>query len=152
MQIRGKILTITGIVLMFGYFIRDSLKAPYDPTQVVMIGNDTLGRDWGAMAEQLAKDRMPQSSEEGEGLESMSDSAGILKSISSESYDDPLSRQKFNQENYATIESPDGREIIIGYNRPEEQQAEQDKEDFDNGRYKSRHQLEASEPEMKYRY
>ena len=34
MQIRGKILTIAGIVLMFGYFIKDSLRDPYDPTHL----------------------------------------------------------------------------------------------------------------------
>ena len=53
MQIKGKILTIAGIVLIFGYFISESFKDTTDPTQVVMIGNDTLGRDWGALADQI---------------------------------------------------------------------------------------------------
>src|SRR4051812_33147086 len=49
--------TLAGIVLIFGYFIRESFVMPssLDPTQVVMVGNDTLGRDWGAMAD--ARDR-----------------------------------------------------------------------------------------------
>ena len=99
MQIKGKILTIAGIVLIFGYFISESFKDTTDPTQVVMIDPSL----------------------------------------------DPYNRQKFDQSNYSTIESPDGREIITGYSRPEEQVAD------DEDRYKSRHQQELEEPQMIYR-
>ena len=159
MQIRGKILTIAGIILMFGYFIKDSLNS-YDPTQVVMIGNDTLGRDWGALAEQVAKDKMQQSSDEDgvalQTIESDSKVGTISKSsdkgasINSETEPDPFTRQKFNQNNYSSIESPDGREIITGYDRPEDPGDEYDPNN-DSRRYKTRHQIETEEPEMKYR-
>ena len=34
MQIKGKIFTIAGIVLIFGYFISESFKDPSDPAQL----------------------------------------------------------------------------------------------------------------------
>lgn len=157
MQIRGKILTIAGIIILFGYFIKDSLKDPYDPTQVVMIGNDTLGRDWGAMAEQVAKDKMQQglqnsdetASEDG-GTGTVSKSSDKVASINSETESDPFTRQKFNQSNFSSIESPDGREIITGYDRPEDPGDQYDPNN-DSRRFQTRHQKEISEPEMKYR-
>lgn len=56
MQIKGKILTIAGIVVIFGYFIWESLQDPdfSDPNAIIMVGADTLGRDWGAIANQQA--------------------------------------------------------------------------------------------------
>ena len=156
MQIRGKIFTIIGIVLLFGFLIKDSLKAPYDPTQVVLIGNDTLGRDWGALAEQLAREQMLQQASSniqesyGTGTSTMYygvDSNGVYSSNSMQQ--DPFTRQKLNQDDYSSIESPDGREIITGYNRPEDQQEEEDQ--TSNRRFRTRHQREIGEPEMKYR-
>ncbi|MFN8261253.1 MAG: hypothetical protein U0T69_10780 [Chitinophagales bacterium] len=156
MQIRGKIFTIIGIVLLFGFLIKDSLKAPYDPTQVVLIGNDTLGRDWGALAEQLAREQMLQQASSniqesyGTGTSTMYygvDSNGVYSANSMQQ--DPFTRQKLNQDDYSSIESPDGREIITGYNRPEDQQEEEDQ--TSNRRFRTRHQREIGEPEMKYR-
>lgn len=160
MQIRGKIFTIIGIVLIFGYFIQDSFKDPYDPTQVVMIGNDTLGRDWGAIAERVAYEKMLIQSQNsvaespslhatqqlnqnpyGYGLDSNGAFTGI---------DDPYKRQKFNQENYGTIESSDGREIVIDYSRMEETENENNEEN-NQRKIRTRHQKELGEPEMKYR-
>ena len=113
MQIKGKILTIAGIIMIFGYFISESFKDPSDPTQVVMVGNDTLGRDWGAMAEQIEREKMQQQNggvEEGIEVLSgeMDESANTSLLDPSQ---DPLNRQKLDQNNYYSIESPDGREI-----------------------------------------
>jgi hypothetical protein len=147
MQIKGKIFTIAGIVLIFGYFISESFKDPSDPTQVVMVGNDTLGRDWGAMAEQIEREKMQQQNggvEEGiEALSGEMDESANTSLL--DPSQDPLNRQKLDQNNYYSIESPDGREIITGYSRPEEQVAD------DEDRYKSRHQQELEEPQMIYR-
>ncbi len=156
MQIRGKIFTITGIVLLFGYFIKDSLKDPYDPTQVVMIGNDTLGRDWGAMAEQ-AISKTQQSQNDDNTIKSISseNESDSLASIASSN--DPYGRQKFNQDNYSSILSPDGREIITGYARPEEAESEDNEENGNiPNRIQTRHQKEkykkqVEEPDMIYR-
>lgn len=150
MQIKGKILTIAGIVLIFGYFILDSFKSPQDATQVVMVGNDTLGKDWGALADQIERGKMQQeqvNNDGGTGTGNMSISSQNSKETNSlQNQDvDPFSREKFNKDNYSSIESPDGREIITDYSRQEQQ--EQD----ENDRYKSRHQKERSpleEPEM----
>ncbi len=162
MQIKGKIFTIAGIVLLFGYFIKDSFKDPYDPTQVVMIGNDTLGRDWGAMAEQVANAGKNLNSEgEVSSVNSNSDVASVNSEKTAKEKDaellktqqDPFNKQKLNKDNYSSIQSPDGREIITGYNRPEDP-ANNDDDDADpnNIKFKSRHQIEAGEePEMKYR-
>ncbi len=152
MQIKGKILTIAGIVLIFGYFILDSFKSPQDPTQVVMIGNDTLGKDWGAMAEQIAQEKMLQQPQDagmaGNTSGGWPGSENNTKEMNTllDPNEDPYNKPKFNQDNYSSIESPDGREIITGYSRPEGQE-EEDEED----RYKSRHQSEMEEPQMIYR-
>lgn len=159
MQIRGKIFTIIGIVLLFGYFIKDSFRDSYDPSQVVMVGNDTLGRDWGAMAEQAAllKQKMlngnPEENNESQSSGEYKSGADSTLSISSE---DPYSKQKFNQENYSSIQSPDGREIITGYSRPEEQEIQEGSDNTQNvqSRIKTRHQKERpqiEEPSMIYR-
>ena len=132
---KGKLLTIAGIVLIFGYFISESFKNPSDPTQIVMVDGDTLGRDWGAMAEQKAK--------EATGLNSInSESGDDFKSISSEDktqaaigvQEDPFSRQKLKSSDYSSIQDASGREVITGYNRPEEQE--------NDNPYQTRHQRE----------
>ena len=143
----GYIIVASGIILIFGYFISESFKDPSDPTQVVMVGNDTLGRDWGAMAEQIEREKMQQQNggvEEGIEVLSgeMDESANTSLLDPSQ---DPLNRQKLDQNNYSSVESPDGREIITGYSRPEEQEEEEE------DRYKSRHQQELEEPQMIYR-
>jgi hypothetical protein len=146
MQIKGKIFTIAGIVLIFGYFISESFKDTTDPTQVVMIGNDTLGRDWGALADQIEREKLLQTQGEDDNVMSISSEkqASAPQTLLDPSLD-PYNRQKLDQSNYSTIESPDGREIITGYSRPEEQVAD------DEDRYKSRHQQELEEPQMIYR-
>ena len=150
MQIKGKIFTIAGIVLIFGYFISESFKDPSDPTQVVMVGNDTLGRDWGAMAEQIAREKMLQQAQMNEEMNPTGsaglngNNAAIPNTLLSPD-EDPYNNAKLNQDNYYSIESPDGREIITGYSRPEEQEEEE------GDRYKSRHQQELEEPQMIYR-
>lgn len=167
MQIKGKIFTIIGIVLLFGYFIKDSIN-PYDPSKdVIMIGNDTLGRDWGAMAEQNARNNAPQQS--GYNVADAYDYSKIGNNPytqnnhqygmdSSNPYytnsapidQDPFSRPKLNQDNYSSIQSSDGREIITGYARPEEV----DNWDTPENNYRkieTRHQKETGEPKMKYR-
>ncbi len=143
MQIRGKILTIAGIVLIFGYFISESFKSPFDSTQVIMVGNDTLGRDWGALNDLKDRENLQtEAPSTGENQLGTIDDSKEVKNISSE---DPLTRNKFNQENYSTIESPDGREIITGYNRPEEQENDDESENDDT--YKTRHQRERNQIE-----
>jgi hypothetical protein len=150
MQIKGKILTIAGIILIFGYFIMESFERPYDSTQVVMIGNDTLGRDWGALAEQIATEKMLQQAQMNEEM-NQTGAAGINGKNAAppntllSPNEDPYNNAKLNQDNYYSIESPDGREIITGYSRPEEQVAD------DEDRYKSRHQQDLEEPQMIYR-
>ena len=157
MQIRGKIFTIIGIVLIFGYFISDSLKDPYDPTQVVLIGNDTLGRDWSAFAEANAKQQFMQSQvTEGSPADAYTAQQFNLLGYGIDSngnytvLEDPFKRQKFNQDNYATIQSPDGREIVVGYSRDEETENEDNEENFFR-KIKTRHQTEIEEPEMRYK-
>ncbi|MEN9448426.1 MAG: hypothetical protein RJA25_1716 [Bacteroidota bacterium] len=152
MQIKGKILTIVGIVLIFGYFIVDSVK-PYDPTQVVMVGNDTLGRDWGAMAlqqEQAERQRAAEAQMQMEGQDGATMANPYINPYSAmvPVDQDPFSRPKFNQDNYATVESPDGREIVTGYARPEE---DPDNPQYNENRIKTRHQLETGEPKMRYK-
>lgn len=144
MQIRGKILTIAGIVLIFGYFIKESFRNPLaaDPNQIIMVGKDTLGRDWGAMADQRERDKMQQS-QENEAVASGTNTNSETKSISSE---DPFSREKFNQDNYSSIQSPDGREIITGYNRPEDQGNPDINSQTDN--YQTRHQQEKGQQQI----
>lgn len=146
-KVKGKILTIIGIVLIFGYFIVDSVK-PYDPTQVVMVGNDTLGRDWGAMAAELERQEagintdQQQEQTGGEQLNPYYNPyAGVVPADQ-----DPFSRPKLNQSNYATIESPDGREIVTGYSRPEETA---NNPDYNNSRILTRHQIEVGQPQLR---
>ena len=133
---KGKLLTIAGIVLIFGYFISESVRNTYDPTQVVMVGEDTLGRDWGAIAEQKMKEIQTRNElaqgNEGTGI-SLTDKgkSDEVKTISSE---DPFQKQKFNQDNYSTIQDENGMEVIIGYDRPEQQESENP--------YETRHQRE----------
>lgn len=133
---KGKLLTIAGIIFVFGYFISESLKNDSsDPTQVVIVGNDTLGRDWGAMAEQKAKEVAELnsiSSESGEGIKSISSEDNSKVSLNTQ--EDPFSRQKLKSSDYSSIQDASGREVITGYNRPEEQ---------DNANpYQTRHQKE----------
>lgn len=145
MQIRGKILTIAGIVLIFGYFIKESFVNPIDPTQVVMVGKDTLGRDWGAIANQKDQERLQkQNQENNDGL-----STKMGTSFDIPTSEDPFRKEKFNQENYSSVQSPDGREIITGYDRPEEQAGQSSSDD----NYQTRHQKEKSleEPSIIYK-
>jgi hypothetical protein len=138
---RYKIPTIIGIVLIFGYFIMESFKNPssIDPTQVVMVGKDTLGRDWGAIADrkEREKEEALKSSEE-----SPEPSLGAPPSLLQG--DDPMTRQKLNTDNYTTIEAADGREIITGYTPTFSDESQN---------YETRHQKETgrnTEPEMRY--
>ena len=143
-----KIPTIIGIVLLFGYFIRESFKNPssIDPTQVVMVGNDTLGRDWGAMADQKEKEKaeLLKLEEDKSNVADHSDTKSLLER------DDPYNqKEKLNSADYSTVQAADGREIITGYNP---NQGEEDGSE----NYETRHQKELTkkvtkEPEMKYR-
>ncbi len=145
----GKIFTIAGIVLVFGYFIMESLRDPSDPTAVVMVGNDTLGRDWGAMADQREAALNAEKKEEGEeDLESSSSDKPLINDKQ-----DPYQRAKLNSTDYTTIESADGREIITGYDRPEEQN---DPYNYESRRQKEQGQSQYSsgsseEPSIKYK-
>lgn len=152
MQIRGKILTIIGIVLIFGYFIRESFVNPSvsNPNQIIMVGNDTLGRDWGAMADQRDREKMQQQSNgNNEGATAAAGSPESQAVVT----DDPFSRPKFNQDNYSSIQSPDGREIITGYDRPEDQGMPDINSQTDN--YQTRHQQDkgqvTEEPSIIYK-
>mgnify|MGYP000869302075 CR=1 FL=1 len=144
---RGKLITIIGIVLVFGYFITESIRNnASDPTQIVIVGNDTLGRDWGAIAEQKLLEASQTvnsiSSEDPESITNQNKNSGSLLDPSQ----DPYSKDKFNSSNYSTVQDASGREVIINYERPEEQ------EDPDS--YLSRHQKEKGinqEPEIQYR-
>lgn len=128
---KGKIFTIAGIVLIFGYFIWDSLHDPINtPGAVVLSGNDTLGRDWGAAAE--AKEKAAAEA-------NASNATSDQPLVTAQSKDllsgtNPYQVDKVNQSQYQTIQSADGRTIITGYDREEEHSSED--------RYKSRHQLE----------
>ena len=144
---QGKILTIIGIVLIFGYFIKESFQSPSmsNPGQIIMVGNDTLGRDWGALAEQKAREKT-QISEENDAPKTQSaNSATEVKSISSEDTD-PFKKEKLDQNNYSSIQSAGGREIITGYNRPEEQNNLDINTQSDN--YQTRHQREKGQQQV----
>lgn len=171
---KGKLFTIIGIILMFGYFIKDSIT-PYDPTQVVMVGNDTLGRDWGAMAEQKARQNAQANTENSQndaygygynlttttpgsnpymqsmyGADSMVyGSNNYYSNSAQQAQQDPFSRPKFNQENFSSVESTDGREIIVGYDRPEQQDNYYQQNNPE--KIQTRHQREVGEPKMRYR-
>lgn len=141
MQIKGKLFTIAGIVLIFGYFILDSIKNPtsQDPTAIVIVGGDTLGRDWGALADQ--REREQQLAEAGLTEPKEEEIPVTVKPLISEQ-EDPYTRNKINSSNYSTIQDASGREVITGYNREEQQE--------DQYRYQTRHQRENGEPAMIY--
>ncbi|HRH58546.1 MAG TPA: hypothetical protein PLS10_12920 [Chitinophagales bacterium] len=149
MQIRGKILTITGIVLIFGYFIRESFVSPSSSNvnQIIMIGNDTLGKDWGSIANQREQEQQSGRSNEGTALTSATEETNATIK------DDPFSREKFDQGNYSSIQSPDGREIITNYDRPEDIGSPDINSQTDN--YQTRHQQEkgqiTEEPSINYK-
>jgi hypothetical protein len=128
---RYKIPTIIGIVLIFGYFIRESFRNPtsLDPTQIVIVGKDTLGRDWGAIADQRERERAEamQDADQNMTEEDLYPQRSLLEG------DDPYARDKFDQSGYTSIQAADGREIITGYDRPSE-----NAEDA----YETRHQKE----------
>lgn len=128
---KGKIFTIAGIVLIFGYFIWDSFHDPLkNPGEVVLSGNDTLGKDWGAAAD--AKEAAAKKSAEPQsGANAGNSTASPTTLLGSE---DPYSKDKINQDNYSTMQAADGRTIITGNEQAEEVSPED--------KYKSRHQLE----------
>jgi hypothetical protein len=137
---KGKFITVIGIVLIFGYFIMESFKNPssVDPSQVVMVGKDTLGRDWGAIADQKAKEKedMLKMQEGGTSTASGSSEGEMVPTGSLLGKEDPYQNDKFNSSGYTTIQAADGREIITGYN-PTQQEEENT---YQN--YETRHQKE----------
>jgi hypothetical protein len=155
---KGKFFTVIGIVVIFGYFIMESFRDPSDPTQVVMVGNDTLGRDWGAQADArdreiarqnglLAEEEQGQNGLANPGGDNLYDAPTLLDG------NDPLEKDRSYSGNYSTIQSADGREIITGtYGDNEEYDEEQN-----TTNYKTRRQLEregggtVEEPAMIYR-
>lgn len=143
---RGKFFTVIGIVLIFGYFIMESFKDPSDPTQVVMIGNDTLGKDWGAQADARDREIALQNGtlvEEGGDAENNGPANHMENSnaLISEK-EDPYSRSKVNMNDYSSVQNGDGREIITGVSTPEEGNSS------NNYNYLSRRQLERGESKM----
>lgn len=155
----GKFFTVIGIVLIFGYFIMESFRDPSDPTQVVMVGNDTLGRDWGAQADEREREIARQNGllvedEENQGQATGSGSQNLYEEKTLLSGNDPLERDRSFSGNYSTIQSGDGREIITG--------TYGDNDEYDEGQnttnFKTRHQKEREsqgstnkEPSMIYR-
>jgi dihydrofolate reductase len=140
MQIKGKILTIAGIVVIFGYFIWESFNQPdfSDPNAVIMVGADTLGRDWGAIADQQAAQQAGTAAPTGSLQDAYSTGGNNMYGQGLiQQQDDPYQRDKFNADNYSTIQSADGREIITEYDR------EEDDEQFE--RFETRHQKETKE-------
>ncbi|MDB5227842.1 MAG: hypothetical protein JWN78_2035 [Bacteroidota bacterium] len=154
-----RILTISGIVLLFGYFIMDSFKnssSLEDPNRVVLVGGDTLGRDWGAQAderERVKKQQAEGTAADDDGSNTASVNAGTpagnkssTNQFSSDNLtqgQDPYEKQKLNSSDYSTVMDGNGREVITGYN-PEEN---------DNQNFETRHQREAgrNEPTIKYK-
>lgn len=141
---KGKIFTIIGIVAIFGYFISESFKNTYDPTKIVLSGTDTLGQDWGAIADQkLMEANAVQTNTDGSPIEVTDIYSNAPQTLL---YDDPYTRDKISSSNYSTVEDGSGREVITGYTR--EEQLEQ------NDNYKTRHQLErntSEEPSVSFR-
>lgn len=140
---KGKIFTIIGIVAIFGYFISESFKNTYDPTKIVLSGLDTLGQDWGAIADQRLRDENallhPELNEQAQ-ADIYSNAPQTLLN------DDPFNRDKINSSNYSTIDDASGREIITGYTRQEQLE--------ENENYKTRHQTERNtqqEPSVSFR-
>lgn len=161
MKFGGKILTLIGIVLIFGYFIYDSFRVPTasNPEAIILVGNDTLGRDWGAQAAQLEQasfnNRYGTSEENANAANPNLYGTGPLINESN----DPYLQDKFNSADYSTEMSLDGREIVTDYNNPfgktsfdEEEMEEQNSLLYNNEeRYKTRHQTEVGEPQMRYK-
>lgn len=153
---KGKLLTIIGIVLVFGYFIKDSLEDPVasNPNAIVIVGQDTLGRDWAAQAaerEQLAAQQAQGANPDGQQQQQMDYSQPLINESN-----DPYAREKFSTESYMTVESPDGREIVTDYNNPYnsvyENPLDLPDDNQDESRYQTRHQSEiGSEPTMRYK-
>jgi len=147
---KGKIFTIAGIVMIFGYFISESLKNPTDPTQVILIGNDTLGQDWGAIADQKmreAADAISQNNavdinSQAKAAENFYSGQPLINN-----QNDPYSRDKLNPSSYSTLEDGSGREVITDYNRTEQEDNEEDH--YLSRRQKERNETE--EPEIKFR-
>ncbi len=130
-----KIPTILGLVLIFGFFFWDSIKNDTsDPTKIVLSGNDTLGRDWDAIANQKAASKIEAAEEIGVGgaaVTSLGDEDPLgTNNPSDKAYVDPLLREKTY--NYTSMPSPDGREIITGEDNSEYDENSEDK-------YMSRH-------------
>lgn len=143
---RGKFFTIIGIVLIFGYFIMESFKDPSDPTQVVMVGNDTLGRDWGAQADARDREIALQNGTlvEESGNQENSGPANHMENSNAliSEKEDPYTRNKINTNNYSTVESGDGREVITSDN------SQLQGNSSDNYNYLSRRQIERGESKM----
>jgi len=154
MQIKGKIFTILGIILVFGYFIKDALQDPVssDPNAIVIVGQDTLGRDWGAQA--AMREQMAAAQGQQQGVADPQQNANYNPSLINET-NDPYAREKFSTESYMTVESPDGREIVTEYNNPynsvNENPLDLPDDEQDESRYRTRRQSEMGEPTMKYR-
>lgn len=155
MQIKGKIFTIIGIVLVFGYFIKDALQDPVasNPEAIVIVGQDTLGRDWGAQAANQQQMVATQGQQSGDmyGQQVPNSNQPLINE-----YNDPYAREKFSTESYMTEQSPDGREIVTEYNNPynsaNENPLDLPDEEQDESRFKTRRQSEMGiEPTMKYK-
>ncbi len=128
-----------------------------DPNGFVMVGNDTLGRDWGAMAaerERMAAANAVNSNE----IAPVLDYANLNAKTAPENTNyysgsllqnsNPYAEEKLDQNNYTSIEAGDGREIITGYEREEEKEPIY--------RFQTRHQKETgksvvSEPQIKFK-
>ena len=156
-----RIFTISGIVLLFGYFIMDSFRNASsidDPNRVVMVGGDTLGRDWGAQADE--RERAKKAQAEGSastdevtsgGVASTDGVPGSSKSNSNQytsssdlmQGDNPYEKPKLNSSDYSTVLDANGREVITGYT-PDENGSQN---------FETRHQREAgrNEPTIKYK-
>lgn len=135
-----KIPTILGIVFIFGFFFWDLVSSDAsDPTKIVLSGNDTLGRDWGAMAEQKLKDQQAGNGGYAENATLTSsertEDAGSDSKKENEVEQDPLLLNKRNSYSYTSIPSPDGREIITGIDNTDQEENPEDK-------YMSRHSRE----------
>lgn len=121
-------------MLIFGFFFWDSFHdGSGDPTKIVLSGADTLGRDWGAIAEKKVTDEIdPNAIVTPTELQSYGDiDAGTIKSATKLDIN-PLEVDKNASYNYTSVPSPDGREIITGV----------DNSDEENNRYRSRHEIE----------
>ena len=143
---KGKLITLIGIVLIFGYFILESFRNPSssDPTQVVMVGNDTLGRDWGAIADQKAKEKQDMLKGQQDANTPTAEADASRKSLLGN--DDPYKNDKFNSSGYTTIQAADGREIITGYNPTDD--AENPDQNYETRHQKEQGRRQTEEPQM----